>query len=178
MILDEQQQSHILKEISILPWLTDLKRRVQHYGYKYDYKSRRIDPSMFVGPLPQFALTVARQLMDAGLIVEMPDQMIVNEYEPGQGIAPHIDCEPCFKDSIATISLGDVYTMDMIEISTGRIMHIPLELGSCLVFSGAARNDWKHGIKARKTENGRQRGRRVSLTYRNVILAKRKGEEQ
>ncbi len=172
MILDAQQQDYILEEISLLPWQTDLKRRVQHYGYQYDYKSRHIDPSMVVGPLPRFALTVAKQLMDAGLVVEMPDQMIVNEYEPGQGITPHVDCEPCFKDRIATISLGDVYTMDMIETATKRTVHVELKLGSCLIFSGAARHDWKHGIRARKTENGRQRGRRVSLTYRNVILEK------
>ena len=25
------------------PWLSDLKRRVQHYGYKYDYRARAID---------------------------------------------------------------------------------------------------------------------------------------
>lgn len=24
-------------------WLTDIKRRTQHYGYKYDYKARKTD---------------------------------------------------------------------------------------------------------------------------------------
>lgn len=27
----------LLPQIDQQPWLTDLKRRVQHYGYKYDY---------------------------------------------------------------------------------------------------------------------------------------------
>lgn len=32
------EQRLILEEIDKNPWLSDLKRRVQHYGYKYDYK--------------------------------------------------------------------------------------------------------------------------------------------
>jgi hypothetical protein len=36
------QETKLLNIIDQQPWLTDLKRRVQHYGYKYDYKSRSI----------------------------------------------------------------------------------------------------------------------------------------
>ena len=32
------EQGFILEEIDKNSWLSDLKRRVQHYGYKYDYK--------------------------------------------------------------------------------------------------------------------------------------------
>ena len=34
------------------PWITDLKRRVQHDGYRYNYSQRSVDASAFVGPLP------------------------------------------------------------------------------------------------------------------------------
>lgn len=34
------------------------------------------------------------------------DQLIVNEYEPGQGINPHIDNIKLFKSDIASLSLG------------------------------------------------------------------------
>ena len=33
------------------------------------------------------------------------EQAIVNEYEPGQGIAPHVDRD-CFGPVVATVSLG------------------------------------------------------------------------
>jgi hypothetical protein len=37
------EQGRVLAEIDNLPWLGDLRRRVQHYGYKYDDRARSID---------------------------------------------------------------------------------------------------------------------------------------
>ncbi len=34
------------------------------------------------------------------------DQLIVNEYQPGQGISPHIDNKTLFSDIIVSLSLG------------------------------------------------------------------------
>ena len=50
--IDEPYEAELLAAIDAQPWLGDLKRRVQHYGYRYDYKNRRVDPSMVLGPLP------------------------------------------------------------------------------------------------------------------------------
>src|SRR4051812_40991372 len=103
--LSDEDQGRILAEVDARPWLNDLKRRVQHYGYKYDYTAREVNLSMFVGPLPEFAVEVSRCLRACGLTDELPDQLIVNEYEPGQGISAHVDCLPCFKNTIVTVSL-------------------------------------------------------------------------
>ena len=35
-------------------WLNDLSRRVQHYGWRYDYKARAITPDMHIGELPDW----------------------------------------------------------------------------------------------------------------------------
>ena len=57
-----------------------------------------------------------------------------------------------------------------------KTMKIPvwLEQKSLVVLKGDARDEWLHGIAARKSDelNGQKhtRGRRVSLTFRNVIL--------
>ena len=151
------EQSRILLEVDNLKWRHDLKRRVQHYSYKYDYKARRVDSSMYVGPLPRYAMEIGERLVKAGLLTAIPDQMIVNEYMPGQGITPHIDCEPCFADTIVTISLGSVYTMDFIDTATEDTKELTLEIGSALVLSHEARYRWKHGIKARKSDGERRR---------------------
>lgn len=164
------EQFELVQQVDELPWQNDLKRRVQHYGYKYDYKSRKIVPSMYVGSLPEFAINTSNKLVRDGLVNQVPDQLIINEYHPGQGISPHVDCEPCFSNTVVTISLGSEYLMDFIEVATGKTKSISLELGSALVLSKSARYDWKHGIKARKTDNGLRRGRRISLTFRTVIL--------
>src|SRR5262249_20311707 len=129
-----------------------------------------VDPSMYVGPLPEFAVEVARRLADLGLIEEAPDQFIINEYLPGQGISAHVDCEPCFKNVIVTVSLGAAYEMDFLEVVSGEVRSAVVAVGSALVMRDAARYDWMHRIQARKSDRGVPRGRRVSLTFRNVIL--------
>lgn len=168
--LSATDQVRILEDVDSRPWQDDLRRRVQHYGYKYDYKSRSVDPSMFVGPLPPFAQEVSHRLLEQGLVEELPDQMIINEYLPGQGISAHIDCEPCFKNTIVTISLGSACEMDFINVDSGEEQPIRLETGSALILRDQARYQWMHRIKPRKADAGVPRKRRVSLTFRNVIL--------
>ena len=43
---------------------------------------------------------------------------VVVEYEPGQGIAPHIDRD-CFGPVVATVSLGSAVNMDFCCDATG-----------------------------------------------------------
>jgi len=105
-----------------------------------------------------------------GLVEEMPDQLIVNKYESGQGITAHIDCEPCFKNTIVTVSLGWAYEMDFISVPTGKVKSALLDPGSALVMQGEARHQWMHRIKAKMSDRGIRRKTRVSLTFRNVIL--------
>lgn len=161
----------VLAEVDSRPWLPDLRRRVQHYGYKYDYKARSINHSMFVGKLPPFAIELGHALIEAKFLEQLPDQMIVNEYLPGQGISAHIDCVPCFQERIVTISLGSACEMEFIPKGKGRMTEtITLEPRSALLMSGEARRVWQHSIRARLTDHGRRRTRRVSLTFRNVVL--------
>jgi alkylated DNA repair dioxygenase AlkB len=168
--LRPEEQRRIIAKVDVRPWRDDIKRRVQHYGYKYNYKARSVDHSMYVGPLPDFALGIAQRLHHRGLVEEMPGQLIVNEYEPGQGISAHIDCKPCFKNTITTVSLGWAYEMDFIPLATGEVKTALLKPGSALIMRGEARYQWMHRIKARLSDRGVRRRRRVSLTFRNVIL--------
>jgi alkylated DNA repair dioxygenase AlkB len=168
-----QEQADLLAIIDCQPWITDLKRRVQHYGYRYDYKSRSVDPSMFLGPLPDWVAALAGRLHAEGFAPKRLDQLIVNEYQPGQGIASHVDCIPCFGNTILSLSLGSPCVMVLTEILTE--VQIPLLMEPCSLVSmtGESRYQWKHGIPARKIDHfqGReiQRGRRLSLTFRSVI---------
>lgn len=156
------------------PWLRDLKRRVQHYGYKYDYKARRVDYSMRLGELPSWGRVLASKLTNDGYFSQLPDQIIVNEYKPGQGISDHIDCEPCFEDTVISLSLGSSCVMNLTNKRTGQRIPLFLEPCSIVVLKGQSRYDWMHGIPPRKTDvfqNRRYpRTRRISLTFRKVIL--------
>lgn len=172
--LSETQATDLLRNIDASPWLDDLKRRVQHYGYKYDYRARAVDTSMFLGPLPDWAGALAQRLYKEKVFEAVPDQVIVNEYLPGQGIAPHVDCEPCFAGTIAGLTLGSGCLMDFTHLDEPVKISHHLSVRSLVVLQGEARYRWRHGIAGRKTDliDGRRvpRGRRVSLTFRNVIL--------
>ena len=173
--LSGECQTEILHAIDAGPWRTDLRRRVQHYGWRYDYRARQIGRQDDLGPLPDWLAPLAMMLADEGWFTSPADQAIVNEYEPGQGITAHVDCEPCFGDTIASISLGSACVMDFRERSSGRKHSLLLEPGSLLVLSGPARYAWTHGIAARKSDlidgRRRKRERRVSITFRTVHLA-------
>ena len=168
------QHDSLLDTIDQASWLNDLKRRVQHYGFKYDYKFRRIDLSMKIGELPAWALEIAKDLHEKQFFQELPDQLIVNEYLPGQGIAPHVDCEPCFESTIASISLGSACVVDFAHPIRKEKIPVLLEPCSLVVLQGDSRYFWTHGIAGRKADvfEGKHflRQRRVSLTFRKTIL--------
>jgi alkylated DNA repair dioxygenase AlkB len=168
------EENALISSIDAQPWLNDLKRRVQHYGYKYDYKARSISNDAYLGPLPDWLSSISNKLHDDRIFPSAPDQAIVNEYLPGQGISAHIDCVPCFADTIASLSLGSSCIMEFANPKTGEKKSIVLEDRSLIVLSGPARYEWQHAIPARKSDiiSGikTKRSRRVSLTFRNVIL--------
>ena len=175
--LDEAHQRSAIERIDSEPWLTDLQRRVQHYGWRYDYSARMVSRDMRIGPLPEWleeiACTLDRQFSEFDTV---PNQAIINEYEPGQGIAMHVD-RHCFGSAVATVSLGDDWTMDFqLAGKSGPKESMLLPRGSVLVLSGDARYRWRHGIAKRgfdrdpRSGQKRARKRRLSLTFRTVRL--------
>ena len=157
-------------------WRDDLRRRVQHYGWRYDYQARAVTADMRLGPLPDFILPVAEALRERGWFAETPDQVIVNEYEPGQGIAAHADRD-CFGPAVATLSLGDRWPMRFTppEGADGEPLELFLDVGAMMVFTDAARTSWRHAILPRRSDpddqgGRRKRRRRVSVTFRTVIV--------
>ena len=172
--ISPEEEKQLLKNIDDNIWLNDLSRRVQHYGYKYDYRARKIDNSFYLGELPQWLNNIALKLYSNKLIDFLPDQAIINEYEPGQGIASHIDCEPCFGDTIISLSLGSSCVMNFSrDVNSIDKTAILLEPRVLVIMKNESRYDWFHGIPPRKSDkfndNLIKRQRRVSITFRKVI---------
>lgn len=169
-----EEERALINFIDASPWLSDLKRRVQHYGYKYDYRARTINREMRLGDLPDILHTVGTRLYQKGYLDNVPDQAIINEYLPGQGITAHIDCEPCFTNYIVSISILAPIVMEFQPLGGGDKLERVLEPRSAVVLAGESRYKWYHGIPARKNDviNGIKtpRRRRISITFRKVIL--------
>jgi alkylated DNA repair dioxygenase AlkB len=175
--INRDAEQVLLQEIDGQVWSNDLKRRVQHYGYRYDYAARDVSAASWLGELPTWLSGCARALADQGFFSRAPDQVIINEYLPGQGIAPHIDRTTCFDGTIAILSLGSGITMDFLKEGAVETQSHRLQPRSLTILQGEARYRWRHGIAPRKADMVDDvkilRERRVSVTFRKVLLGAR-----
>ena len=179
--ITEDEETELLACIDGAEWSTEIKRRVQHYGWRYDYKQRQIDESMRLGELPEWAQDLARRLVDEGLMQDLPDQVIVNEYRGRQGISRHIDQPRSFAEHVATISLLETWGMVFRRRDGKEKVEKLLERRSVAVLTGDARYKWTHEIPNRIYEplmdpQGKrrrvERSRRISLTFRTTRLGR------
>lgn len=165
-----QEEQELVNNIDAEDWVEAFpgkttSRRVQHYGFKYDYKQRTVKPTE---EMPEWAIDVATKIdADAEF-----DQLIVNEYLPGQGITAHTDAK-CFGPKIASLSLGSHCVMRFTKGTQTIDVYLPRR--SLVVLTGPARTQWKHQILFRKEdphpldpERTLARSRRVSVTLRTV----------
>lgn len=164
------QELELVEIIDSSKWSAELKRRVQHYGWRYDYKARGVAQKDYLGPLPSWAQELAQKLFDEGLFPEVPDQVIVNNYDGPQGISKHIDCPECFRGPVATISLLETWDMVFTRKVAGETFKFvqPLPRRSVALLAGDARSRWLHEIPERLKEHKKTRGRRISVTFRKV----------
>src|ERR1700687_3748062 len=84
------------------PWLAEFKRRRMWFGYSYDVAARRLPE--YLGPLPPILKELGAALVGGGLMRELPDQAIAQEYLSGQSIAAHTDAS-VFGPDVVSISL-------------------------------------------------------------------------
>jgi len=158
-----EEEQTLLNEINKMPWDNTLKRLTQHYGYKYPYKSKnKLEPTI---PIPDFCLEIKERLEKE--FDRTFDQLIINQYEPGQGISAHTDHVKLFGDTIISLSLGSPCIMNFAH--GGNIIDIPLARRSLAILQNDSRYKWTHSIVGRKSDNGIPRSIRISMTFRQKI---------
>ena len=171
-IVTEAEERRILMRIADAPWLTNLSRRVQHYGYRYSYRDRATDRHAPAPAFPRWADVIGerlRPLFDGRL----PEQCIVNEYRPGQGIGMHAD-HAAFGAIVVSLSLGAAWHMQFRPRSARPYVRhgLPsdevavLPRRSALVLRGPARSAWMHAIDP--ASNADQAVTHVSATFRTL----------
>lgn len=173
--ISAEEEALLVRHLDSGEWSVELKRRVQHFGFRYDYKARAVAPDACLGPLPNWLRSPGERLVAAGVLDSLPDQVIANEYLPGQGISAHVDCVPCFSDGIVSLSLLSRCEMVFRDRRSGGKLAVLLEPRSAFIMTGPARYAWTHEIPARKSDRVDgvtiERSRRISLTFRRVIQA-------
>jgi alkylated DNA repair dioxygenase AlkB len=163
--LNKDEERTLTTAIDREEWDTSWDRRRQPYGASYGRQagSRR--------PIPPWGAGLAERLLHDGVVEQRCDQMLVNEYLPGQGIAMHCDYEP-FDRTVVSISLLAPCVMDLRRRTDGRRESVLLEPRGVLILSDEARYEWEHGIARRKNDQWHgvrfPRKRRLSITFRRL----------
>ena len=180
-VTEEEEREMLACVDSDERWQRLAKRRVLHYGYAFDYGTR--DARDETSPMPAFVAGLLRRASRCGAPGASEsatcDQLTVNEYARGVGIAPHVDTHSAFGPTILSVSLAGRAVMEFRLPGEGGEREprerraIALPPRSLLVLHGEARYRWLHYIPHRKRdaivgedECETREERRVSFTFR------------
>lgn len=172
--ISESIEAELINEIDRQIWVVDYNRRLQYYGYRNEleapYGLIKIPISM-----PPLIYKLAEQLVEKNITPLQPDQVIINEYAPGEGLRPHKD-RNYFENQICGVTLGSGCIMRYIKIKGGDVVDVEVPKRSVYVMQDDARYKWNHSIPSRKKDvidgTVKHRERRLSITYRKVIMKK------
>jgi alkylated DNA repair dioxygenase AlkB len=168
--IDEAQEEQLLNEIDRQIWIVDYLRRLQYYGYRNELEPP-YDLIPFPVPMPPLMFQLSQHMVEQKVIQLQPDQVIINEYVPGEGIKPHKD-RAYYENQICGVNLGSGCIMRFIRGNNEEVIDVEIPRRSVYVMQDDARKKWKHAIPPRKKDNidgnVKHRERRVSITYRKV----------
>ncbi|KAL0038021.1 hypothetical protein WJX79_009793 [Trebouxia sp. C0005] len=169
-IVSREEEQALLNCAEEGQWETLARRRVCHFGYRFEYQSRNVDPQKPIQQFPAALQTVVERLQH---LQDMPqvDQCTVNEYSAGVGLSPHIDTHSAFTGAIASLSLAGPAVMEFRQ--GGECEAVLLPPRSLLIMAGPARYCWHHYIPHRKADPVQghllpRAPRRTSFTFRKV----------
>ena len=170
--ISDDEEKELLNIMEEQEWNGTLLRKSQHYGYRYNYKTKDIGKEDYIGELPEWLDKYIFRIFKAGYIYEFPNQVTINRYLPGEGIASHIDVPRIFDEKLYSISIGSGCSMVFENDDEFHMYYIPNK--TFMLMEGNARYIYKHGIRRYKTDivDNREIDReiRYSITFRNVVI--------
>jgi len=172
--INGEEENNLIYKINNSEWTSQIKRKVQHYGYIFDYKNKKINKNSII-ELPEWVNSIIDKLKNINFLKDFnPNQCTINEYIPGIGISPHIDTHSSFTNIIISISLQNQIVMNFKDkTKNDNKIEILLPPKSLLILKDTVRYSFTHGISWRKTDNinGKivRRNTRLSITLREII---------
>ncbi|KAJ1957290.1 hypothetical protein EC988_000904 [Linderina pennispora] len=157
-------------------WTQVQERYVKHYGHSFDYHIKHVGSDSLTASTelpPWMQPFIDRIRTKLPGYPGTPNQLTIQRYPPGSGIAFHTDSHTAFTDMIVILSMGSPVQMDFRKpASHDSLVTIDLEPRSLVVMTGEARYGWEHAIRIRRSDlvDGRVRERceRWSITIRTI----------
>ncbi|KAI8975559.1 hypothetical protein BDF20DRAFT_879316 [Mycotypha africana] len=176
-----EEETYLLDETNKREWsglgigpTPELKRRTQQYGHLFSYRYRKVIEEY--GPLPDFSEFFVQRIMENGWMPHKPNHLLINEYNLGQGIMPHVDAPALFGSNILSLSLLSDCIMKFTSMENESIFFdVILPRRSLAIMTGDARYKFKHGISKDVVETTADTGitihrdKRISFTFREII---------
>lgn len=147
-------------------------RQVLQYGYEYPY-DKKLTKLNKITPIPENLLKLVdpariNKSINSDLLKNPMEQLIINKYNPGQGISAHTDHTKYFGDLIICLTVGSGTEINFIKNNQTKSLY--LKPGSLYIMSGDARYKYQHEITGKLYDNNIKRLTRYSLTFRSVLL--------
>ena len=138
------------------------KRRVASFGFRFNYSTRRLEPSE---PVPRWLDDVVAAVETLGGPLTKIGQILCTEYDVGVGIGWHRD-KPQF-DRIFGLSLGSLCKFRFRRKAGDRWERFTLdaEPRSLYEMADEARHSWEHSIPAVEAP-------RYSITLRTMVCSR------
>ncbi|XP_071794814.1 alpha-ketoglutarate-dependent dioxygenase alkB homolog 6-like [Asterias amurensis] len=110
--ISRDEEKYLIDQVNSAPkpkWKQLSNRRLQNWGGQPHPKG------MIAEKLPKWLEVYTRKVADLGVFGDLvPNHVLVNEYQSGQGIMPHED-GPLFHPVVTTISLGSHTLLDFYQ---------------------------------------------------------------
>lgn len=172
-----KEDNNIIKILDKYKWTplsnSPNSRKVQHYGYKYNYKTYDIYEKC--DDFPEIIKKLSNRLKKICLQLKIIDddyefnQCIINNYNDNQGISPHIDLKK-YGNVIGCYTINSGTTINF--SNDDELFDLYVKSNSLYIMSDDSRYKWKHGINVKKNDYidniPISRDRRISITFRNV----------
>lgn len=184
--ISAEEEDEIVQKVYSAPkpkWTCLSNRRLQDYG---GVPHKR---GMIPEEIPHWLHKYMDRIKNLGFFEKMtPNQVLVNEYLPGQGIMPHLD-GPLFSPVVTTISCGSHAILNFFDntVKRDKICEFLLERCSLIVIKRDMYSEYLHSIdetkfdilsnkcinlkycsKEYKIGDILERKTRISVTIRNV----------
>jgi len=121
-------------------------------------------------PMPIWVKTIWEKIIKIPEInkiignVEIVDNILINIYEKGDSLIPHVDDINFWDDFVLGLSLGSDIIIDFAKIDSNETHPIFIPAKSVYILTKDARYSYKHSIKVQEFNNIR----RVSITFRTI----------
>jgi len=173
--VSRDEEAQIMRCVDTAPsamWVTLRGRQLQQHGGTPMPPPEGMVPEQ----LPEWVQGVCDALVAAGIFPAdaPPNHVLVNSYQPGQGIDAHKD-GPLYAPRVAILSLGSVASFDFVSDDTERsaLASLLLPPRGLLVFEHDAYEKHLHTVPAAMSDEGRPRLLRLDLAEEQLARSRR-----